>query len=323
MPIYLHSNPGFQIEFRRDMPDDYRGPLLRGSRILHYAKDECKLIIQEIVTEFFTMRLNVFRFFETIALDSSSSKKGIHSRMVLKGNLSHKIKGAGKIFLKEGEFTMIWADEANCHCKFDKDIEYTTFDVFYAPEFFEELVILFPELQNIVHTGKVINLVRNPAFITPVMHNVVQQILQCPFDEATRQFYFDLKLREYLYIMLEHTYQKKFFKYRINRFEKARVIKAHEILLEDLSKKPPTIRELAAKVSISEYRLREGFNQLFGLSIFECLQEARMERARQLLLGTNEPLKNICLLTGYSRMTNFITAFRTRFGYTPGSLRRK
>lgn len=323
MPIYLHSNPGFSIEFGRDMPESYRGPFLKGSKILHYAKDECKLIIQEIVTEFFTMRLNVFRFFETIALDSSSNKEGIHSRMILKGNLSHKIKGAGKIFLREGEFTMLWADEANCHCKFEKDKEYSTFDVFYAPEFFEELTTLFPELQHIIQSSKVINIVKNPAFITPVMRDIVRQILQFPFDESTRQFYFDLKVREYLYVMLEHTYQKKYTRYHFNRYETARIIKAHEILLQDISTKPPTIRELARAVSISEFKLKDGFKQLFGLSIFECLQEARMERARELLVETNEPLKNICVLTGYSRMTNFITAFRTRYGYTPGSLRRK
>jgi AraC-like DNA-binding protein len=35
------------------------------------------------------------------------------------------------------------------------------------------------------------------------------------------------------------------------------------------------------------------------------------------------PIKQICVLTGYARMTNFITAFRKKFGYTPGSLRRK
>jgi AraC-like DNA-binding protein len=42
-----------------------------------------------------------------------------------------------------------------------------------------------------------------------------------------------------------------------------------------------------------------------------------------LLLTTNKPIKDICSSVGYPRITNFITAFRRRFGVTPGSLRRQ
>jgi len=42
-----------------------------------------------------------------------------------------------------------------------------------------------------------------------------------------------------------------------------------------------------------------------------------------LLQTTNKPIKEICTLVGYPRTTNFITAFRKRFGVTPGSFRRE
>jgi hypothetical protein len=59
----------------------------------------CQLVMQEIVTELYLLRLIVFRFFESLSLDSISNKSGFYSRMILKGNLQHTIKGAGKMHL--------------------------------------------------------------------------------------------------------------------------------------------------------------------------------------------------------------------------------
>jgi AraC-like DNA-binding protein len=218
---------------------------------------------------------------------------------------------------------MLWADSANCNCRFEKDTEYRTLDIFYSPALFQQLIIYFPELKDLQNTGHVKQLIKNPCYITPAMQDIIREILECPFDETTRQFYFDLKVREYLYVMLEHTYNRTPARYHFTPYEIACIIKAHKLLLEDLSKKPLSLRLLSKAAAINEFKLKAGFRQLFGLSVFDCLQEARMQKARELLLSTNEPLKQICVATGYPRMTNFITAFRKRFGYTPGSLRRK
>ena len=154
MPIYLDHNSRSLIEFQNGLPINYSGPLLRGSKVLYFAKDTCQLIIQEIITELYTLRLNVFRFLETLTFDSVSNKEGIHSRILLKGNLRHKVKGTGRIYLREGEFTMLWADSANCNCRFEKDTEYRTLDIFYSPELLQQLTFFFPELQDLMKDVK-------------------------------------------------------------------------------------------------------------------------------------------------------------------------
>lgn len=323
MAIFLHNAPLQLNEIENDLPEGFAGPFLKGSKVFYYAKNECKLIIQEIISELYTLRLNVFHFFNFITLDSISNKEGIHSRLILEGKLKHKIKGAGRIYLKEGEFTMIFAVEANCQCAFEKEIDYKTFDVFYSPQILNELSELFPEIKELRKTGKIRKLVTSPSFVTPAMKDIIRQIFDCPFDEDTRHFYIDLKVREYLFLMLEHAFNRRPSRYNYTPYEKACIIKAEKILTADISQKPLSLPMLAQACSISEYKLKEGFRQIFGASVFEYLLEARMQKARNLILETNEPLKSICVQTGYSRITNFITAFRKRFGYTPGSLRRQ
>ena len=323
MSFYLNNNFESLVEFQDGIPQNYNGPLLRGSNVFHSSKNTYQIIIQEIVTELYLLRLSVFKFFEAFSLNSVSNKAGIHSRMILKGNLRHKIKGIGGIFLREGEFTMLWSEFADCNCKFEKDTEYTALDVFYSPELLRQLSFFFPDLHNLVKEIKPKLIMKNPCFVTPSMQDIIRQILECPYDESTRQFYFDLKVREYLYIMLQHAYKRPPSRYRFTPYETACIIKAHKLLLEDLSKKPMSLQMLSRSVAINEFKLKAGFKQVFGLSVFDCLHEARMEKARELLLSTDMPIKQICVLTGYPRMTNFITAFRKKFGYTPGSLRRK
>ena len=111
--------------------------------------------------------------------------------------------------------------------------------------------------------------------------------------------------------------------YLLTAYEKSRVAEAKFILLQDISGRSLTIRELSRAVALNEFKLKLGFKQMYGTGIFECLTEARMEKARELLITTTKPIKEICTIAGYPRMTNFITAFRKKFGYTPGSLRRK
>lgn len=324
MSIYLNGDSESLIQFQEGLPGSYTGPLLRGSRPLYFANDPCQLIIQEIVTELYTLRLNVFRFLQTLTLESIFKKEGIHSRILLKGDLRHKIKGTGRIHLREGEFTMLWAGSTDCRSRFEKDKEYRTLDIFYSPLLLQQLISFFPELTPYLHNeDHPRQLVNNPCFITPMMRDITRHILECPFDASTRQFYFDLKVREYLFVMLEHTLKRSPSHYQFTPYEIACIIKAHTLLLQDLSKKPLSLRMLAKTAGINEFKLKAGFRELFGIGVFDSLQEARMEKARELILTTDEPLKQICALSGYAHITNFIIAFRKRFGYTPGSLRRK
>lgn len=323
MSLYLNNGSGGSIEFKNETLPNFNGPVLPGSKFFYFSNDPCQLIIQEIATEIYTLRLNIYRFFNKISLDSISERIGLHSRILLKENLRHHIKGAGTIYLKEGEFTMLWSAHANCKCRFETDRDYKSFDIFYSPRLVQQLTDFFPDLLNVTKSEQTQLIVKSPSFITPGMKDIIAQIMYCPFDENTRQFYFDLKVREFLYLMLEHAFKSTPSRYKFTPYETACIIKAKKILLEDISKKPLTLQMLSRAVAINEFKLKAGFKQLFGTTIFDCLHEARMEKARELLLTTNEPIKHICILTGYPRMTNFITAFRRRFGYTPGSLRRR
>lgn len=101
----------------------------------------------------------------------------------------------------------------------------------------------------------------------------------------------------------------------------AKVRMARERLLADL-RDPPELDELARDVGLPTKKLNRGFRELYGMTVFVYLRDRRLDAARKALEeGTPMPLKQLAWELGYGQVSNFVTAFRRRFGVTPGSYR--
>lgn len=103
---------------------------------------------------------------------------------------------------------------------------------------------------------------------------------------------------------------------RISPREVASVSAAREILLSDL-RSPASLDALAQEVGLGPRQLLRGFKTLYGQSPFELVRNERLDHARIVLAETDIPLKEIAWRVGYADVTNFIHAFRRRFGAPP------
>jgi AraC-like DNA-binding protein len=107
----------------------------------------------------------------------------------------------------------------------------------------------------------------------------------------------------------------------LSAVELAKVRMVRDRLVADMQN-PPGLDALARDVGLSAKRLNSGFRELYGTTVFNYLRDARLDAARVALeAGTPLPLKHLAWELGYNQVTNFVTAFRRRFGVTPGSYR--
>ena len=104
--------------------------------------------------------------------------------------------------------------------------------------------------------------------------------------------------------------------------EKERLI-AIKLLLEQNLYARYTLRELAKKAFMNEFKLKKGFRQLFNTSIQALHCELRMQKAIQLLKETDLKLEEIAREIGYHFLTSFIAAFRRSYKITPYTYRKK
>ena len=96
----------------------------------------------------------------------------------------------------------------------------------------------------------------------------------------------------------------------------AKIRKAKQIILARMSE-PPSLKELAELVSLPINRLKQGFKQVYGDTVYSFLFDYKMEVARQLLASGSHNVNEVGHKVGYSTASHFIAAFKKKYGTTP------
>ena len=95
-----------------------------------------------------------------------------------------------------------------------------------------------------------------------------------------------------------------------------KIKKAKEIIISRMIE-PPTLVQLAKEVDISLKKLKQGFKQVYGTSVFSFLIDYKMQVSKRLLSSGEYNVNEVALKVGYSTATHFINAFKKKFGTTP------
>ncbi len=84
---------------------------------------------------------------------------------------------------------------------------------------------------------------------------------------------------------------------------------------------PPTTGQLSKMVAINEYKLKNGFREMFGKTIYEYIRQLRMSNAKNLLENDDLSISQIAYMVGYINTSHFARAFRKEYGVNPSDLR--
>ena len=85
--------------------------------------------------------------------------------------------------------------------------------------------------------------------------------------------------------------------------------------------KPVTLAMIAKASHLSSSRLAHIFKEQMGITIIDYLTSVRIERAKQLLLGTDQNCTEICFEVGYNNQSYFTRTFKALVGMTPRQFR--
>jgi AraC-like DNA-binding protein len=95
-----------------------------------------------------------------------------------------------------------------------------------------------------------------------------------------------------------------------------KIRKAKEIIISRMAE-PPSLQELANETGLNLKKLKEGFKQIYGDTVYSFLFDYKMEYARKLLETNQYNVNEVGIQVGYSTASHFIAAFRKKFGTTP------
>jgi AraC family transcriptional regulator len=85
---------------------------------------------------------------------------------------------------------------------------------------------------------------------------------------------------------------------------------------------PVTVASAARAAKLSPAHFHRHFKALFHQTPMQFLQARRLAAACRLLVSTDQPITNICLLVGFESLSSFSSLFRKRFGISPSQYRK-
>jgi AraC-like DNA-binding protein len=152
----------------------------------------------------------------------------------------------------------------------------------------------------------------------PMISVVLNQMTQQSVHESMHKLYLRAKVFELmsLYFSRDKEMDIEQCPFLMDDTNIKKIRKAKDIIISRMTE-PPTLNHLANEVEISLKKLKEGFKQVYGASVYVFLLDYKMQVSKRLLSSGNYNVNEVALKVGYSTATHFINAFKKKFGTTP------
>jgi AraC-like DNA-binding protein len=154
--------------------------------------------------------------------------------------------------------------------------------------------------------------------ISPAMAIVLNQIFHYNQNTTVKNLYLKAKGYELLslYFNRNEDPNAENCPFLIDEENVLKIKKAKEIVINNMAE-PPGLQELADQVGLNLKKLKVGFKQIYGASVYSFLFDYKMETARKMLDSGSYNVNEVGLQIGYSTSSHFIAAFKKKFGTTP------
>lgn len=154
--------------------------------------------------------------------------------------------------------------------------------------------------------------------ISPSMAIVLNQMFHYNLNPSIKNLYYKGKGYELLSLFFNRNEDPNAEQcpFLIDEENVLKIKKAKEIIIANMAE-PPGLQELADQIGLNLKKLKMGFKQIYGDTVYGFLFDHKMEYARQLLDSGSYNVNEVGLKIGYSTGSHFIAAFKKKFNTTP------
>lgn len=153
--------------------------------------------------------------------------------------------------------------------------------------------------------------------ISPEIGLILQQIIYPRHEGRVKRLYLEARIFELIIAYFNQKPKKQTGIMKKDDVEK--ILFAKRLVEYDLQN-PSSLMELSRKVGINDFKLKRGFKELTGYTVFGYLYKIRMEKAHYFLSKEKKTVNEVSFLVGYKNAQHFITAFKKQYNILPGSL---
>ncbi|AWX44665.1 Exoenzyme S synthesis regulatory protein ExsA [Flagellimonas maritima] len=154
--------------------------------------------------------------------------------------------------------------------------------------------------------------------VSPAIAVVLSQLMNYNLHPSIKELYVKGKVYELISLYFNKTQNADLEQcpFLADEENVRRLKMAKEIMISRMSE-PPTLAELSKEIGLSLKKLKEGFKQIYGDSVYGFLFDYKMEYARKMLETGSHNVNEVGLRVGYSTASHFIASFKKKYGTTP------
>ena len=154
--------------------------------------------------------------------------------------------------------------------------------------------------------------------LTPSMAVVLSQLMGSNLHPSIEKFYLKGKVYELIALYFNKSGEADLEQcpFLADEDNVRKIKRAKEIILDRMAE-PPTLHELSDEIGLGLKKLKEGFKQIYGDSVYGYLLDHKMDLSRKLLESGKYNVNEIALKLGYSTASHFIASFKKKYGTTP------
>ncbi|OJV15623.1 MAG: AraC family transcriptional regulator [Dyadobacter sp. 50-39] len=259
----------------------------------------------------------------SIVEDSPADTVNINFQM--SGRMNTRFKGiSSELVMKPRQHNLVFSPEGGFQNNVRAGEQVEMFHISIGKKYFSDLIgcddcwserVQKAMAKERPFAGKEVN-----PDVTPYMMKLIGDIKQYPQTGAMRNLLVQSKVLELLALQLEQIQDAAGHAPSLNAVEIGRLHELKTFLdahfLEEFS-----LQKLGRICLLNEFKLKKGFRELFGTTVFGYLRKLRMDFAAKLLLDSSKSIEDISQMLGYGHPQHFSTAFKNYHGSRPSDFR--
>lgn len=311
----MFDNANLQTALVTERRDRYSFPF-GDAEIVQIAFSGIYIVYGDMLVKQNRLRIKTFDEPELVELHFSLTGGGI-----MENYLTNK-----RLDIKANQHNIIYSPDFDGMAEFTADKPHKFFEVNFERNRFIDLTsessTLLRNFAEKITNNHSVELSAENLPISLAMHSCINDMMNCQFTGGLKLLFLQSKCLELLALQAQAFEEaaKKTNTSIKSTYDKDRIYYAREYLLANANH-PPSLTELAKTAGINEFKLKQGFKEVFHNTVFGYLSDYKLMRAKELLTDTSKNIKHISDELGYSSVQHFSSAFSKKFGISPGKAR--
>lgn len=273
----------------------------------------------------FTIWIGNYFFEEEVLLNIEATNPVLFFHLVFSNSIKVSFEEK-ECFLSEGQFNISSFPQFELRASAGEKKQFQTFHIHFEPDFLKNYLNGSKELKNFileVHRGNFCSLSEERHFATAEMMSVVESIIKNPYEGRTGHLFIASQVNVLLLLAIHKINQdnQKQNMAPLSNVDKEKLAVARAFLTDHWDEMITT-QKLTKVVGMNDHKLKKGFKQLFGKTIYSFQENIRLQKAMRLLIESDLPVGEIGMKVGYLYPQHFSFQFKKKFGFPPTYFRK-